>query len=71
MVNYSPRVSRIIMVADNPDLNFELEMMCEQNKKSLFIFKNHHLHTAIDADVKFVTILYPIAYSLGLNNSEI
>ena len=71
MVNYSPRVSRIIMVADNPDLNFELEMMCEQNEKSLFIFKKHHLQTAIDVDVNFVTIVYPIAYSLGLNNSEI
>lgn len=71
MVKNSSRVSRIIMVADNPDLNFELEMMCEQNEKSLFIFKKHHSQTAIDADVKFVTILYPIAYALGLNNSEI
>ena len=71
MVKYSSRVSRIIMVADNPDLNFELEMMCEQNEKSLFIFKKHHLQTAIDAEVKYVTILYPIAFDLGLNNSEI
>ena len=71
MVKYSSRVSRIIMVADNPDLNFELEMMCEQNEKSLFIFKKHHLQTAIDAEVKYVTILYPIAFALGLNNSEI
>lgn len=71
MINNSPRVSRIIMVADNPDLNFELEMMNEQNDKSLFIFKKHHLQTAIDADVKYVTILYPIAYALGLDNSEI
>jgi|SRR5690606_2802319 len=71
MINHSPRVSRIIMVADNPELNFELEMMCEQNEKSLFIFKKHHLQTDIDADVKYVTILYPIAYALGLNNSEI
>ena len=71
MVKNSSRVSRIIMVADNPDLNFELEMMCEQNEKSLFIFKKHHSQTAIDADIKFVTILYPIAYALGLNNSEI
>lgn len=71
MVKYSSRVSRIIMVADNPDLDFELEIMCEQADKSLFIFKNHHLQTDINADVKYVTILYPIAYALGLNNGEL
>lgn len=71
MVYYSPTVSRIIMVADNPDLNFALEMMREQNEKSLFIFKKHHLQTEIYGDVKYVTILYPIAHALGLNNSEI
>jgi len=71
MVNYNTRDSRIIMVADNPDLNLELETMCEQNEKSLFIFKKYHLQTDIDVDVKYVNILYPIAYALGLNHSEL
>lgn len=71
MIKNNPRVSRIILIADNPDLNFELEIMNEQNDLSLFIFKNHHSQTAIDVDVKYMTILYPIAYALGLNSSEI
>lgn len=70
MVNYSPRVSRIIMVADSPELNFELEMMHEQNENSLFLIKKYH-NTQIEVPIKYVKIDYPIAYALGLNNNEI
>jgi hypothetical protein len=70
MVNYSPRVSRIIMVADSSELNFELEMMNEQNEKSLFLIKKYH-DTEIEVPIKYVKIDYPIAYALGLNNNEI
>jgi hypothetical protein len=70
IVNYSPRVARIIMVADNSELNFELEMMNEQNEKSLFLIKNYH-DTEIEVPIKYVEIYYPIAYALGLNNNEI
>ncbi len=44
MINYSPRVSRIIMVVDSSELNFELEMMNEQNEKSLFLNKKISRH---------------------------
>jgi hypothetical protein len=71
MVNNSSSVSRIIMVADNPELNFQLEMLVEEKEKSLLILKKHHLETEIDVDIKNVNIDYPIAYALGLNNSEI
>lgn len=70
LVNYSPRVSRIIMVADSPELNFELEMMHELNEKSLFLIKKYH-DTQIEGPIKYVNIDYPIAYALGLNNNEI
>ena len=72
IVNQSSRVSRIIMIADNPFLNIELEMMRTQNEKSLFIFKEHHSITHINVlDLKHVNIVYPLAYALGLRNSEI
>ncbi|MDQ3190194.1 MAG: hypothetical protein M3Q58_01220 [Bacteroidota bacterium] len=70
MVNYSTRVSRIIMVADSPELNFELEMMHEQNEKSLFLLKKYH-DTEVEVPIKYVKIDYPIAYALGLNANEI
>lgn len=66
MVNYSPRVSRIIMVADNSDLNFELEMMSEQNDKSLFMFTKGS-DSSIEVEIKYIPIYYIIAQSLGVN----
>ena len=70
MVNYSPRVSRIIMVADSFELNLELKMMNEQNEKSLFLFKKYH-DTEIEVPIKYININYPIAYALGLKKFEI
>jgi hypothetical protein len=58
------------MVADSSELNFELEMMNEQNEKSLFLIKKYH-DTEIEVPIKYVKIDYPIAYALGLNNNEI
>ncbi|MCF8460262.1 MAG: hypothetical protein K9G46_06030 [Flavobacteriales bacterium] len=71
ILNHSTTVSRIIMVADNHELNPQLEVLVEEKDKSLFVLKKHHLETEIDADVKYVNIDYTIAYALGLNDSEI
>lgn len=70
MINYNPRVSRIIMVSDSPELNFQLEMMYEQNDKSLFLLKNYH-DSEIDVPINYVKIDSPIAFALGLNRNEI
>ncbi|MDH6357985.1 hypothetical protein [Parabacteroides sp. PF5-9] len=64
----NPRVSRIVMVADNYELNNEILMM--NDSKSLFFLKKYH-DTEIEIPVKYVNINYPIAYALGLAKSEI
>lgn len=70
MVNDSSRVSRIIMVADNSELNFELEMMNEENEKSLFLIKKYH-DTEIEVPIKYVKIDYLIANAIGINDNEL
>lgn len=70
MVYSSSSVSRIIMVADNADLAFEVEMMYEQREKSLFMLKKYH-DSDITVPIQYVKIDFPIAYSLGLNKSEV
>ncbi|MBS1537905.1 MAG: hypothetical protein JST20_09170 [Bacteroidetes bacterium] len=66
----SPSVSRIIMVADNSDLNSELEILNEQNERSLFMLKKYH-DSEIEVPIKYVNIDYPIAYALGLRKYEL
>lgn len=69
-VNHSPRVSRIIMVSDSLELNYQLEMMHEEGKKSLFLFKKYH-ESEIGLSIKNINVDYLIAYSLGLKRNEI
>jgi len=70
VVNYDRRVSRIIMVADNAELNYQLEMMHEESDKSLFLLKKYH-GSEIEVPIKYANIDYPIAYALGLNRNEV
>jgi hypothetical protein len=59
------------MVADNPDLNYELEMMIEEkSEKKLLLIKKYH-YTEITARVKYINVDYLIAEALGLNKNEI
>ncbi len=70
MVDYNPKVSRIIMLADSSELNFALEMMHYQNKKSLFLLRKYR-NSEISVPIKYVNIDSSIAYALGLNSNEI
>ena len=70
MINYNSRVARIIMIADNSELNFEIEMMHAQNEKSLFLIKQYQ-DSEIQVPIKYVKIDYPIAHALGLKGGEI
>ena len=63
-------VSRIIMIADNPEINGYLEYINSQNFKSLFMLTKGS-NSDIEVDIKYVNIDYPIAYALGLNDNEI
>nr|WP_315159545.1 hypothetical protein [uncultured Flavobacterium sp.] len=67
-------ISRIIIVADNSELNSELEMLYEEQAKSIFFLKkshNTHIHIPNTSPIKYVNINYAIAYALGLNANEI
>ena len=68
-IYYNADVSRIIMVADNAELNLELGMLYEENVKSLFMLKNYR-NSKIGVPIRYVNIDYPIAFSLGLNRFE-
>jgi hypothetical protein len=70
MADNSPRVSRIIIIADNNFLNDQLEYMEYKKEKILLLIKKYH-HTEIHVDIKYVNIDYIIADSLGLNKNEI
>jgi len=70
MVYNDKNVSRIVMIADNEELNPLLEIIYEQAEKSLFMIKDSQL-SQIDIPIKYVKIDYPIAFSLGLNLSEL
>lgn len=70
MVNYSPQVSQIIMIADNRELNDELEGMYELNDKSLFLFKKYR-NSEIQVPIKYVNVNYIVAYALGLERDEL
>lgn len=63
-------VSRIIMIADNPEINDYLEYINSQNLKSLLMLKKGS-DSDIEVDIKYVNIDYPIAFALGLNDNEI
>lgn len=70
-IYHNPDVSRIVMIADNDELNYELEYMIRSDaKKDLFMIKNYH-NSCIDVLVKYVNIDYPIAYAMGLNDGEV
>jgi hypothetical protein len=70
MADNSPRVSRIIIIADNNFLNDQLEYMEYKKEKILLLIKKYH-HTEIHVDIKYVNIDYIIADLLGLNKNEI
>ena len=70
MINYNSSVARIIMIADNSELNSELEMMHMQNEKSLFLIKQYR-DSEIQVPIKYVKIDSPIAYALGIKGGEI
>jgi len=63
-------VKKIVLVADNIELNDEIEMNEYNVFKDLFLIKNSD-GTHISLPVHYSNIDYPIAYSLGLNQSEI
>lgn len=70
MVYYNPMVSKIILVADSPELNDELNFMEFSNEKSLFILKNYP-DSHIDVPIQYAKIDIPIANELGLSEDEI
>jgi len=70
MAYYDAGVSRIIMIADNSELNFELKMMYNQSEKDLFLIKLYR-GTKISVPIRYANVNYPIAYALGLNRQEI
>jgi hypothetical protein len=63
-------VKKIVLVADNVELNDEIEMNEYHTFKDLFLIKNSD-GTHISLPVHYSNIDCPIAYSLGLNQSEI
>jgi len=63
-------VKKIVLVADNAELNDEIEMNEYNTFKDLFLIKNTH-GTHISLPVYYSDIDSVIAYSLGLNQSEI
>jgi len=63
-------VRKIVLVADNVELNDEIEMNEYQKFKDLFLIKNSE-GTHISLPVHYSNIDYLIAYSLELNQSEI
>jgi hypothetical protein len=63
-------IKKIVLVADNVELNDEIEMNEYQTFKDLFLIKNTH-GTHISLPVYYSDIDNIIAYSLGLNRSEI
>ena len=71
MLCYDNSVDRIIMVADNTELNFALEVRHKKlwERKSLFFFKDYH-NSKISLPIKYVNIAYTIALALGLNSNE-
>jgi hypothetical protein len=64
------RVSRIILIADNPDINDYLEYIISKNLKSIIMLTKGN-DSNITVDIKYVNIDYPIAYALNLNDNEI
>jgi hypothetical protein len=69
-INHNSQVSRIVMVADNTLLNYELKTMYKEEEKSLFLLKRYH-NTEIDVPIRYIKIDYSIALSLGLSITEI
>jgi len=63
-------VKKIVLVADNIELKDEIEINNYHEFKDLFLIKKSD-DTHISLPVNYVNIDYPIAYSLGLNRSEI
>lgn len=63
-------VKKIILVADNSELSDEIELNEYTNFKDLFLIKDSD-ETHISLPINYVNIDYLIAYSLGLNRSEI
>ena len=70
MIYNNKNVSRIILIADNPELNDYLEYFISQELKNLFIFIKS-IDSDIFNDLKKVRIDYPIAYALNLKDNEI
>ena len=69
MLHRSNSVDRIIMVADNVELNDAFRFTPELLEKNLFLFRDDH-NTNIDFSIYFVNIAYIIAQSLGLEKGE-
>ena len=69
MLHRSNSVDRIIMVADNVELNDAFRFTPELLEKNLFLFRDDH-NTNIDFSIYFVNIAYIIAQSLGLDKGE-
>tara|TARA_Y100001970_G_scaffold213421_1_gene260850 strand:+ start:397 stop:996 length:600 start_codon:yes stop_codon:yes gene_type:complete len=73
MLCYDDSVDRIIMVADNAELNIELLKGSYKlwENKSLFLLKDYQ-NSKISAPIKikYVNISYAIASALGLENHE-
>ena len=69
MLHRSNSVDRIIMVADNVELNDAFRFTPELLEKNLFLFRDNH-NTNIDFSIYFVNIAYIIAQSLGLEKGE-
>jgi hypothetical protein len=74
IVYNNSRVSSMIIVADNSELNSELEIIYQEQAKRIFFLKknyNSEIQIPITSSIKYVNINYPIALALGLNDSEI
>ncbi len=57
-------VTRIIIIADNSEINDQLNLMQSESKKDLFMIKNYH--SEINVPIKFFNIDYIIGNLLGL-----
>ena len=71
MLCYDDSVARIIMVADNAELNIELLSGAYKRRenKSFFMLKDSQ-NSKISVPIKNVNISYAIASALGLENHE-
>ena len=69
-VMYKRMVSRIIVIADCYELNYELRMMNEEDKEKIILFRKRDTEITV-VPISYGYIDYPLARALGLKGGEI